>query len=139
MSNFKEKYTANERDIQPAKVRSEEGWRQMNIKWLICEENMGCKSAVLFKAVIKAGAAHEKHLHSNADELTYIISGKGRRGMGDENEEWDIGAGDICFYPRGMVHWTYGTDPDDPLVAIGAYVGAGSLENTGYEFVEKIK
>lgn len=139
MSNFEAKYTLNERDVPPAKVRLEDGWKEMNIKWLVSEQNMGCKSAVLFKAVIKAGSAHEKHRHNYADELTYIVSGKGRRGMGEENEEWDIGPGDVCFYPRGMVHWTYGTDPEDPIIGIGVYVGAGSLEGTGYEFVERLE
>ncbi|MBI4192694.1 MAG: cupin domain-containing protein [Betaproteobacteria bacterium] len=136
MSTLKSKYSLNERDIQPARVKRDEGWREMNIKWLLGEKTVGIKSAVLFKAVIKAGAAHEKHLHHKADELVYIISGKGRHGLGDE--EWDIGPGDAYLNPREIVHWSYGTDQNDPLILVGVYVGAGSLEDTGYEFVEAL-
>ena len=134
MATLKSKYSVNEHNIQPARVKRNEGWHEMNIKWLLDEKTVGIKSAVLFKAVIKAGAAHEKHLHHKADELVYIISGKGCHGLGDE--EWDTGPGDAYLDPRDIVHWSYGTDPDDPLILVGVYVGAGSLEDTGYEFVE---
>ncbi len=137
MATLQSKYSLNERDVQPARVKRDEGWREMNIKWLLGEETVGLKSAVLFKAVIKAGAAHEKHLHHKADELVYIISGKGRHGLGDE--EWDIGPGDAYLNPRDIVHWSYGTDPNDPLILVGVYVGAGTLEDTGYEFVERLE
>ncbi|OGP94523.1 MAG: hypothetical protein A2157_08390 [Deltaproteobacteria bacterium RBG_16_47_11] len=93
LRSMKSKFNVNERDIQPAKVKSEEGWREMNIRWLLSEKTVGSRNAVLFKAIIKAGAAHEKHIHHKADELVYIISGKARHGQGDEEwEEWSTGA-----------------------------------------------
>jgi quercetin dioxygenase-like cupin family protein len=134
MPTMKSQFNVNENDITPAKVRYEDGWREVNIKFLLTEKNVHSQSAILYKALIKFGASHAKHLHRKADELVYIISGKGRHGQGDE--EWDIGAGDSYFIPRGMVHWAYATDPNDPLNIIGAYVGAGSFEETGYESVE---
>ena len=137
MATLQSKYSLNERDIKPARIKRDEGWREMNIKWLLGEETIGLKSALLFKSVIKAGAAHEKHLHHKSDELIYIISGKGRHGLGDE--EWDIGPGDTYLNPRDMVHWSYGTDPNDPLNLVGVYVGAGSIEDTGYEFIERLE
>jgi len=133
----KSKFNIHEDEVQRARVQSEDGWREMNIKWLLCQETVGCQSAVLFKAVIRAGAAHEKHIHRQADELIYIIQGKGRHGQGEE--EWDVGAGDSYFIPRGLTHWAYGTDPGDPLTLVGTYVGGGSLAETGYEFVEKLE
>ena len=117
MATLQSKYILNERDIQPARVKRDEGWHEMNIKWLLCEETIGLKSAVLFKSIIKVGAAHEKHLHHKADELVYIISGKGRHGLGDE--ERDTGPGDAYLNPRNMVHWSRGTDPNDPLILDG--------------------
>ena len=132
----KSTFNVHESEVQPAKVKREDGWREMNIKWLICEETVGCKSAVLFKTVMKQGTAHEKHLHQKADEICYVIQGKGRHGQAEE--EWEIGAGDSYFVPRGVVHWAYGTDPRDPLILVGVYVGGGSLEATGYEFVERL-
>jgi len=125
-----------EDDIQPARVKSEEGWRQLNIKFLLSRETVGCGSAVLFKTVFKADSVHEKHIHHRADELCYVIKGKGRHGQGDE--EWDVGSGDSYYVPRGLIHWAYGIDSNDPLTLVGVYVGGGSLEETGYEFVERL-
>ena len=122
---------------QLAKVQLEDGWREMNIKWLLSEKTVGCRSAVLFKAVLKVGTAHEKHIHHNADELVYIISGKGRHGQGDE--EWEVEPGDSYYVPRGLVHWAYGIDVNDPMTSVGVYVGAGCIEDTGYAFVERLE
>ena len=131
------KFKVNERDILPAKVKREDGWREMSIKLLLCEQTVGCRSAVLYKAAHKFGAAHEKHIHHRADELVYVISGKGHRWQADE--EWDVEPGDAYFIPRGTVHAALGTDPEDPLVVVGVYVGAGSLEETGYEFIDHVR
>ena len=132
----KSRFNVHEDDIQPAKVKSEEGWRQLNIKFLLTKETVGCESAVLFETVFKAGSAHEKHIHHRADELCYVIKGKGRHGQGDE--EWDVGPGDSYYVPRGLIHWAYGIDSSDPLTLVGVYVGGGSIEETGYEFVERL-
>ena len=137
MGTLREKYALHERDVQSAQGNPDEGWRGIDIKFLLSEATVGIKSAVLFKAVIKAGTAHEKHLHHVSDELVYIISGKGRHGLGDE--EWDIGPGDTYLNPKEIVHWSYGNDPNDPLTVVGVYLDAGSLEDTGYEFVEKLE
>ncbi len=79
MSQYKEKYTLNERDVQPAKVLLENGWKEMNIKWLISEENMGCKSAVLFKAVEGVGTdrrafagREDQHLPGNGQAFQLV-------------------------------------------------------------------
>ena len=88
----------------------------MNIRFLLCKETVGCTSAVMYRAIHKYGAAHEKHIHHNADEYVYCISGKGHRWQGDE--EWDVGPGDAFFIPRGMVHAALGTDPDDPFSVV---------------------
>ena len=132
----KSKYNVHEDEVQPARVQLKDGWREMNIRFLLDKKTVGITSAVLWKAVIKAGAVHQKHVHRVADEVCYVIKGKGRHGQGDE--EWDIGPGDSYFAPRGLAHWAYGTDPKDPLTVIGTYVGGGSLEDTGYEFVEAL-
>jgi len=137
MPSIRQQYAVHEREIPFAKVKRAEGWREMNIKWLLGEATVGLKTACMFKAVIKAGAAHENHLHRKADELVYIISGKGRHGLGDE--AWDIGPGDAYLNPKDMPHWSYGTDPNDPIVLVGVYVGAGSIEDTGYEYIGTVE
>ena len=120
-----------------AKVKQDQGWRKIDIKFLLCEKTIGLKSGVLYRTIVEAGGAHEKHFHRNSDELVYIISGKGRHGAGDE--EWDIAAGNSYLNPKGVVHWTYATDPSEPLVLVGVYIAAGSVEDTGYDFVESLQ
>ena len=120
-----------------ASVKQDQGWRKIDIKFLLCEKTIGLGAGVLYRTIVEAGGAHEKHRHRNSDELVYIISGKGRHGAGDE--EWDIAAGDAYLNPKGVVHWTYATDPNEPLVLVGVYIGAGSVEDTGYDFVESLQ
>ena len=49
MGPLQAKYSLNERDIQPAKVKRDEGWREMNIKWLLGEETMGRQGTPWFR------------------------------------------------------------------------------------------
>ncbi|MFQ5895334.1 MAG: cupin domain-containing protein [Nitrospinota bacterium] len=133
---MKERYCVNVRDIPNASLDKAEGWR-MNIKWLLNRHTVGCESACLFHATFRPGAAHEKHKHTNADEVVFVVSGKGAHGQGEE--EWEVGPGDAYFVPRGMVHWGRATDPADPFVVVGAYIGVGSLEESGYAFVERLE
>ena len=46
---------------------------------------------------------HKKHSHPNAEEIMYILSGRGRAGM--EEAEFEVEAGDTIWVPRGAVHW----------------------------------
>jgi hypothetical protein len=38
-----------------------------------------------------------------------------------------------------LIHWAYGTATNDPLILVGVYVGGGSIEETGYEFIERLE
>src|SRR4030042_4132572 len=80
----KSKYNVHEDEVQPASVQLKDGWREMNIRFLLDKKTVGIPSAVLWKAIIKAGAVHQKHVHRKADEVCYVIKGKGRHGRGDE-------------------------------------------------------
>jgi quercetin dioxygenase-like cupin family protein len=90
----------------------------------------------MFRTVFPPGAAHERHLHSRADEFFYVISGRAAAGAGDREQE--AVAGTLQWIPRGIVHWLRNLDAVEPVVLVGAYVGAGSLEDSGYEFVSEI-
>ncbi len=57
---------------------------------------------------LKAGAVREPHVHPNAEQLDYCVSGKARVGIvGPEGHRQllDLEAGDISFVPQGYVHW----------------------------------
>ena len=43
-----------------------------------------------------------KHYHNSADEIQYIISGKGVFWLGDEKRE--VGPGDLIVIPKGTAH-----------------------------------
>ena len=47
-------------------------------------------------------SSHKKHIHEGAEEVIYILSGKGISGVNDT--EVEIKQGDTMFIPRGSVH-----------------------------------
>jgi len=50
-------------------------------------------------------STHKKHVHKDAEEVIYILSGKGISGIWETEEE--MSEGDTMFVPRGAVHWFY--------------------------------
>jgi quercetin dioxygenase-like cupin family protein len=48
---------------------------------------------------------HKKHIHPFAEEIIYILSGKGVSGLADT--EIEMSAGQTMFVPRNAVHWFY--------------------------------
>jgi quercetin dioxygenase-like cupin family protein len=77
---------------------------------------------------------HKKHIHPHAEEVFYILSGKGIGGVGSGTEEIEIVAGDTVWVPKGAVHWLY--NPFDEVCEILFIYAASSLASAGYEIVE---
>jgi mannose-6-phosphate isomerase-like protein (cupin superfamily) len=77
---------------------------------------------------------HKKHIHPAAEEVFYILSGKGIGGVGEGTEEIEIVAGDTVWVPKGAVHWLYNPF-EEPCEIIFIYAAA-SLASAGYEIVE---
>ncbi len=75
---------------------------------------------------------HKKHTHPNAEEVFYVIEGKGIGGV--NSEERELVKGDTVWVPRGAVHWLYNPF-DEPCEIIFLYT-APSLAAAGYEIVE---
>jgi mannose-6-phosphate isomerase-like protein (cupin superfamily) len=40
----------------------------------------------------------------------------------------------VNYIPKGVEHFLYNLSKTEPLEAIGIYVGAGSVEETGYVY-----
>ena len=76
-------------------------------------------------------SAHKKHIHKDAEEVIYIISGKGISGIGDT--EVEMSQGDTMFVPRGEVHWFY-NPYDNPVEMIFVYTKP-SLKSAGYQVI----
>lgn len=77
-------------------------------------------------------ATHKRHVHKDAEEVIYILSGRGMSGLGDE--EVEMSAGDTMFVPRGAEHWFYNPF-DEPVEMLFIYTRP-SLASAGYRVVE---
>lgn len=77
-------------------------------------------------------AIHKKHIHKDAEEVIYILSGRGMNGLGDT--EIEMVKGDTMFIPRGAVHWFYNPF-EEPVEMLFIYTRP-SLKSAGYKVVD---
>ena len=80
--------------------------------------------------VLKPGARHENHRHHNCDEFFIVLKGHGHI-YTDEGEK-PSGEGDVIYSPRGCWHGFNNTSSED-VVLVWGWMGAGSIEASGYE------
>jgi quercetin dioxygenase-like cupin family protein len=111
-------------------LKEEDGWYDMRVRFLVNKERGGTDSCVLGWTILPPGAKHDKHRHFHADEFLYVLSGKGYI-YTDDGEE-PSREGDVIYTPRGHWHGFNNTGDVDAVLAWG-WVGAGSLEDAGYE------
>ncbi len=57
-----------------------------------------------------------KHLHNSADEIQYVIAGKGTFLLG--NEQREVGPGDLIIVPRDVAHGSMATSADFKALAM---------------------
>jgi quercetin dioxygenase-like cupin family protein len=120
-------------EVDFARVRSEEGWVDLNIKF-VTEAISGFDDVCLFRATFPPSATHQRHIHANAVEFFYVISDRGMSGY--DEDEHTITAGDFEMVEKGGVHWLRNVSEDEPIEVIGGYPAVGSLEEAGYEPVD---
>jgi mannose-6-phosphate isomerase-like protein (cupin superfamily) len=80
--------------------------------------------------VLKPGARHERHLHRNCDEFFIVLKGRGH--IYTDDGEVPSGEGDVIYSPRGCWHGFNNTSRED-VVLVWGWMGAGSIEASGYE------
>jgi quercetin dioxygenase-like cupin family protein len=119
-------------DVSPEPVKEEEGWKKMDIRFVITGERQGSKNCTMFRALFPPGARHMKHSHSNSDELFYMIRGHGASGAGEK--EFEMRAGSSHFVPRGITHWLRNLSDTESIEVVGVYLHAGNLKESGYVF-----
>ena len=121
-------------EVKPDKqLTAEEGFVDCAPWWIVTEE-IGAKYGTFGYVEFTPAATHELHTHPNADEVFFVLSGRGLVRSGDEM--FEIEPGDTVFVPAGDVHYFRNTDEKENLVAVFAYLGAPSLEKAGYELKE---
>ena len=121
-------------EVEPARMSEKDGWSITDFRMPIGRHNGA--STTLFWAKFMPGAIHKKHRHENCDELYYIVRGHGIAGAGTDRAE--VRGGHVHYIPRGVEHFLYNTSETEPLEAIGIYVGAGSVEETGYVYTGEV-
>ncbi len=100
---------------------------------LVDKDTVGAEDITFAYCRFEAGtSSHKKHVHADAEEVLYILSGKGLSGIGDK--EMEMSKGDTMFIPRGAVHWFYNPF-DEPVEMIFIYTKP-SLQSAGYKIVE---
>lgn len=71
---------------------------------------------------------HNKHSHPKAEEIMFIVRGKGVGGIKDK--EVMLLPGDSIFVPKGVIHWFY-NPYDEPCDMMTLY-SKPSLAESGY-------
>lgn len=65
----------------------------------------------------------QPHLHTNANELSYLVAGRARVGLigpGGEKHLFELAPGEVAFQPAGWPHWLENV-ADEPMVALFMY------------------
>ena len=60
-----------------AALRSEDGWIDMDVRWLLTRDTVGAEHSVFGITVFPPGSKHDIHRHPNAEEFEYLVSGRG--------------------------------------------------------------
>ena len=112
-----------------AALRAEDGWVDMDVRWLLTRETVGAEHSVFGITVFPPGSKHDIHRHPNAEEFEYLVSGRGIARVGDADVE--LGPGEVVFVPTNDYHGFENTG-DEPVFMIWGYAGAANLDEAGY-------
>ena len=123
-------YRTNMRDVPTVEgLKRKDGWVDMQVQFLIDKKSAGADHVVGW-TVLKPGARHENHRHHNCDEFFIVLKGHGHV-CTDKGEE-PSGEGDVVYSPRTCWHGFNNTSNED-VVLVWGWMGAGSIEASGYE------
>ena len=116
-------------------LASNNGWLQMDLKWLVSESNLGSKYLTFGRTLFAHGGAsrHALHIHKNAEEIIMVLRGHGDSIVGEDT--LPMGPGDVCYIPPGVPHSFVNRSATEDCEIIFVYGGAPSLEKAGYEVV----
>ena len=117
-------------EVKPARMNEKEGWSITDFRVPIGRHTGS--STALFWAKFMPGSVHKKHRHDNCEELYYVIRGHGLAGAGADRAE--VRGGHVHYIPKGVEHFMQNLGKTEPLEVIGVYIGAGSVEETGYVY-----
>jgi oxalate decarboxylase/phosphoglucose isomerase-like protein (cupin superfamily) len=132
-------------DVQTAaSAKSDIGFANMDIRFLITDKISGAEELSLFRTVFPPGfSAHQKHFHVDIEEVIFGIRGRGVVGMEHPDgkvEEYEISPGVAVFIPKSYVHWFRNLEPDKEVEICGVYsaANAGDYKPEDYKYVGEI-
>lgn len=109
------KYVKNIEDMEPdvcdrslryaTKTREQETLR--DTYFMIDPENSPSKNLKMGLTTVYADGKTTGHSHPDHEEIYYVLQGKGRMIVGDD--EYEIKTGDSLYVPFGLFHTTYNT------------------------------
>jgi quercetin dioxygenase-like cupin family protein len=107
----------------------ERGWVDMDVRWLVTRDSVGAERTVFGVTMFPPGSRHEIHRHPNAEEVEYLIAGRGVAYVGDDAIQ--LGPGEAVFVPRDAYHGFENTG-DEEVTMAWLYSGAASLAEAGF-------
>jgi len=123
-------FRTNIRDVPLVKGLSEDdGWVDMQVQFLVDKKTAAADDVVGW-TVLKPGARHDRHLHTNCDEFFIVLKGSGH--VYTDGGEEPSAEGDVFYSPRGCWHGFNNTSKED-VVLVWGWMGAGSIEDSGYK------
>ena len=123
-------YRTNLRDVPKVEgLKRDDGWVDMQVQFLIDKKTADADHVVGW-TVLKPGARHENHRHHNCDEFFIVLKGKGH--IYTDHGDKPSSEGDVVYSPRGCWHGFNNTSDED-VVLVWGWMGAGSIEDSGYE------
>lgn len=96
------------------------------IKPLVSRANTDSPAMSLLHVLLLPGRGHERHNHPDADEILYVLAGRGEQ-MVDDGDPFPVGAGQAVFIPTAAWHSTINTGWE-PLTLLAIYAPAGAEE-----------
>lgn len=81
------------------------------IREILSYRNSAIQRQSLAEATVPPGASTQPHYHREAEEIYYILAGRGRMRIG--SEEADVKVGDGIAIPPGSVHSISNTGAED--------------------------
>ena len=109
------------------------GFIDMGVHWLVTTQTVGACALVLATSTFTPGGSHDLHRHPHADEFFLVLQGGGEHLTQDGPAR--LNPGDMAYIPAGEWHG-FRTDPGVTTRTVYGYLGAGSLEQAGYELLE---
>ena len=74
------------------------------LQWRCHADNTPSTKLALGTATFPVGGGHGRHRHPNAEEIIYLVQGKARQGL--EDNEYEMNPGDTIHIPQNAVHFT---------------------------------